>query len=101
LPSITPPSEDSSPSPQTAEGSSKHSPEAISEDSPDSGLKRKASDEDLGEGPSQKSAHTDSNGKKDKSATTKRKSSGSGPVSSTFRSASVSYLYCRQRTKVV
>lgn len=52
--SITPPSEDSSPSPQTA--SNKQSPEA--EDSPDPGLKRKASDEDLDEEPSQKNAHT-------------------------------------------
>lgn len=60
LPSITPPSEDSSPSPQAAESSSKQSPEESSpqEDFSEFGLKRKASDEDLGEGPSQKSAHT-------------------------------------------
>ncbi|KAJ4485468.1 hypothetical protein J3R30DRAFT_1361700 [Lentinula aciculospora] len=79
LPSITPPSEDSSPSPS----SNKQSPEETSpsEDSPDSGLKRKASDEDLGEGPSQKSAHTvpGSSGKKDKASSSKRKTSGSGP----------------------
>ncbi|KAE9409416.1 hypothetical protein BT96DRAFT_593157 [Gymnopus androsaceus JB14] len=78
--SVTPPSQDSSPSPQPGEGSSnKQSPEAISEDSPDSGLKRKASDEDLDEEPSQKNANTGPNGKKDKSTTSKRKSSGSGP----------------------
>ncbi|KAJ3751097.1 hypothetical protein DFH05DRAFT_1469931 [Lentinula detonsa] len=83
LSNITPPSEDSSPSPQAAEGSSKQSPEesSPSEDSPDFGLKRKADDEDLGEGPSQKNAHTmsESNGKKDKSSSSKRKTSGSGP----------------------
>ncbi|KAJ3905207.1 hypothetical protein F5879DRAFT_1009536 [Lentinula edodes] len=87
LPSITPPSEDSSPSPQAAESSSKQSPEESSpqEDFSEFGLKRKASDEDLGEGPSQKSAHTGSIGKKDKAASSKRKSSGSGPVSFAYR----------------
>ncbi|KAF7306426.1 BZIP family transcriptional factor [Mycena indigotica] len=59
LPSLTPPSADSSPSP----------PEE------DNSLKRKASADDLEEGPS-KSQHTLSNGKK---GTARRKSSGNGP----------------------
>ncbi|KAJ3767386.1 hypothetical protein FB446DRAFT_696377 [Lentinula raphanica] len=83
LSNVTPPSEDSSPSPQAAESSNKQSPEenSPSEDSNDFGLKRKASEEDLGEGPSQKNAHTmaNSNAKKDKAAPSKRKTSGSGP----------------------
>ncbi|KAK7064788.1 BZIP family transcriptional factor [Favolaschia claudopus] len=62
LPSLTPPSEDSSPSPPQ-----QNSPED------DHALKRKASNEDLEEGPSQKNQHTLPNGKK---STTKRKSSG-------------------------
>ncbi|KAF9066565.1 hypothetical protein BDP27DRAFT_1384274 [Rhodocollybia butyracea] len=78
LPSATPSSEDSSPSPQT---SNKQSPEATNnyEDSPDTGLKRKASDEDMDDSPSQKNAHTSSSGKKDKVAPSRRKSSGAGP----------------------
>ncbi|KAF8213750.1 hypothetical protein K438DRAFT_1565466 [Mycena galopus ATCC 62051] len=76
LPSLTPPSEDSSPSPPQQSGSK--SPDD------DHDLKRKASDEDLDleEGPSQKAQHTSGNGKK---GTTKRKSSGGGnanPVNS-------------------
>ncbi|KAJ7037455.1 hypothetical protein C8F04DRAFT_412038 [Mycena alexandri] len=66
LPSLTPPSEDSSPSPPQQSGSK--SPE----DEHD--LKRKASDDSLDEEPSQKTQHTLSNGKKGGSA--KRKSSG-------------------------
>jgi AP-1-like factor len=66
LPSLTPPSEDSSPSPPQQSGSK--SPE----DEHD--LKRKASDDSLDEGPSQKAQHTSSNGKK--GASTRRKSSG-------------------------
>ncbi|KAF5392563.1 hypothetical protein D9757_002110 [Collybiopsis confluens] len=80
LPSVTPPSEDSSPSPSAADNSNKQSPEAsILDDPTDSRLKRKASDEDLDEEPSQKSAHTSANGKKDKTASSKRKTSGSAP----------------------
>ncbi|KAJ6498001.1 hypothetical protein C8R47DRAFT_315670 [Mycena vitilis] len=66
LPSLTPPSEDSSPSPPQDSGSK--SPE----DEHD--LKRKASDDDFEEGPSSKSQHTLGNGKK--GASTRRKSSG-------------------------
>ncbi|KAJ7451141.1 hypothetical protein FB451DRAFT_1342833 [Mycena latifolia] len=67
LPSLTPPSEDSSPSPPQQSGSK--SPE----DEHD--LKRKASDDSLDEEPSQKSQHTLANGKKGGSST-RRKSSG-------------------------
>lgn len=49
LPSITPPSEDSSPSPPNMNGD---------DDLGDSVLKRKASDEDLDESPNQKSQNT-------------------------------------------
>ncbi|KAJ7785663.1 hypothetical protein B0H16DRAFT_1048 [Mycena metata] len=65
LPSLTPPSEDSSPSPPQQSGSK----------SPDDehDLKRKASDDSLDEEPSQKTQHTLTNGKK--GGSTKRKSS--------------------------
>ncbi|KAJ7171761.1 hypothetical protein C8R43DRAFT_24587 [Mycena crocata] len=67
LPSLTPPSEDSSPSPPQQSGSK--SPEEEHD------LKRKASDDSLEaeEGPSQKSQHTLGNGKK--GGSTRRKSS--------------------------
>ncbi|KAJ7674435.1 hypothetical protein B0H17DRAFT_157771 [Mycena rosella] len=65
LPSLTPPSEDSSPSPPEQSGSK--SPED------DHDLKRKASDDSLDEEPSQKSQHTLGNGKK--GGATRRKSS--------------------------
>ncbi|KAJ7789461.1 hypothetical protein B0H14DRAFT_2472064 [Mycena olivaceomarginata] len=68
LPTLTPPSEDSSPSPPQQSGSK--SPE----DEHD--LKRKASDDDLSDGPSQKTQHTSGNGKK--GTGTRRKSSGGG-----------------------
>ncbi|KAJ7238998.1 hypothetical protein B0H12DRAFT_83239 [Mycena haematopus] len=69
LPTLTPPSEDSSPSPPQQSGSK--SPDD------DHDLKRKASEEDFDdEGPSQKAQHTLSNGKK--GASTRRKSSGGG-----------------------
>ncbi|KAJ6519237.1 hypothetical protein C8R45DRAFT_1085272 [Mycena sanguinolenta] len=67
LPTLTPPSEDSSPSPPQQSGSK--SPDD------DHDLKRKASDEDFEEGPSSKAQHTLSNGKK---APSRRKSSGGG-----------------------
>lgn len=51
LPSITPPSEDSSPSPPNMNG------DGGSDGGGDPVLKRKASDEDFEEGPSQKSQH--------------------------------------------
>ncbi|KAF7367426.1 BZIP family transcriptional factor [Mycena sanguinolenta] len=67
LPTLTPPSEDSSPSPPQQSGNK----------SPDDehDLKRKASDEDFEEGPSTKAQHTLSNGKK---APSRRKASGGG-----------------------
>ncbi|KAJ6573923.1 hypothetical protein DFH09DRAFT_1151419 [Mycena vulgaris] len=65
LPSLTPPSEDSSPSPPQQSGSK--SPEEEHD------LKRKASDDSLDEEPSQKSQHTLGNGKKGGSS--RRKSS--------------------------
>ncbi|KAJ7139494.1 hypothetical protein C8R44DRAFT_606621 [Mycena epipterygia] len=71
LPSLTPPSEDSSPSPPQQSGSK--SPE----DEHD--LKRKASDDSLDEEPSQKSQHTLGNGKKGGSS--RRKSSAGGGTS--------------------
>ncbi|KAJ7293911.1 hypothetical protein C8J57DRAFT_1270342 [Mycena rebaudengoi] len=67
LPSLTPPSEDSSPSPPQQSGSK--SPD----DDHDHALKRKASDDSLDEEPNQKSQHT-LNGKK--SGPSRRKSSG-------------------------
>ncbi|RDB29323.1 AP-1-like transcription factor [Hypsizygus marmoreus] len=72
LPSITPPSEDSSPSPPNTNNDG-----GGNEDSGDPALKRKASDEDFDEGPSQKAQHTA--GTK-KSTNPRRKSTGaSGP----------------------
>ncbi|KAJ6626976.1 hypothetical protein B0H10DRAFT_1997498 [Mycena sp. CBHHK59/15] len=68
LPSLTPPSVDSSPSPPQQSGSK--SPDD------DPALKRKASDDSLDEGPSQKSQHTMANGKKGGSSSSRRKSSG-------------------------
>ncbi|KAJ3514930.1 hypothetical protein NLJ89_g2084 [Agrocybe chaxingu] len=54
LPSLTPPSEDSSPSPPNS-----NNQDPPSEDNPEPAApKRKASDEDLSEGPSQKTQHT-------------------------------------------
>lgn len=53
LPSLTPPSEDSSPSPP---GSSNNDQQ--NDDSADYALKRKASDEDFSDGPTQKSQNT-------------------------------------------
>lgn len=52
LPSLTPPSEDSSPSPPNSNHDNGN------DDINDSALKRKASDEDLSDGPTQKSQHT-------------------------------------------
>jgi len=51
LPSLTPPSEDSSPSPSNSNQDNGN------DDNNDSALKRKASDEDLSDGPTQKSQH--------------------------------------------
>ncbi|TFK38606.1 hypothetical protein BDQ12DRAFT_94637 [Crucibulum laeve] len=73
LPSLTPPSEDSSPSP------SNHNQDG-DYDASEMGPKRKASSEDLEEGPSQKSQHTMGNDKKGAGASaSRRKSSGSAP----------------------
>lgn len=58
LPSLTPPSEDSSPSPPNMNDSNKPSPTDDRDDNSDSALKRKASDDDLSEGPSQKNQNT-------------------------------------------
>lgn len=52
LPSLTPPSEDSSPSPPNS------NQDNINDDGNDSMLKRKASDDDLSDEPTQKSQHT-------------------------------------------
>lgn len=52
LPSLTPPSEDSSPSPANS------NQDNANDDNNDSALKRKASDDDLSDGPTQKSQHT-------------------------------------------
>jgi AP-1-like factor len=52
LPSLTPPSEDSSPSPPNS------NQDNANDDNNDSALKRKASDDDLSDGPTQKSQHT-------------------------------------------
>lgn len=57
LPTLTPPSEDSSPSPPSTNNDST-SPTQADDDGVDQVLKRKASDEDLEEGPSQKNQHT-------------------------------------------
>lgn len=70
LPSMTPPSEDSSPSPPNTTN------EQGVEDGGDPALKRKASDGDFEQGPSSKSQHT-ANTKKS-SSSTRRKSSGTG-----------------------
>jgi AP-1-like factor len=51
LPSLTPPSEESSPSPSNS------NQENVNDDNNDSALKRKASEEDLSDGPTQKSQH--------------------------------------------
>jgi AP-1-like factor len=67
LPSITPPSEDSSPSPPNSHHDSHD------HDDDNSAPKRKASVDDLQEGPSQKSQHTLNN---DRKAGTRRKSTG-------------------------
>ncbi|KDQ30313.1 hypothetical protein PLEOSDRAFT_1111247 [Pleurotus ostreatus PC15] len=77
LPTLTPPSEDSSPSPPSTNNDS-NSPTQADDEGADQALKRKASDEDLEEGPSQKNQHTLSN-KKGAATTTRRKSSGSAP----------------------
>ncbi|KAJ8520370.1 hypothetical protein ONZ45_g2817 [Pleurotus djamor] len=79
LPTLTPPSEDSSPSPPSAHDESSNSPNADNDDNPESALKRKASDEDFEAGPSSKSQHTSSNKKASSSTTTRRKSSGTAP----------------------
>ncbi|KAK7059221.1 DNA-binding transcription factor yap1 [Paramarasmius palmivorus] len=73
---ISPISDDSSPSPPNANKSdgNKRSPEGMDEPT-ESALKRKASDDDFEEGPSQKNQHTANN---KKGGTTKRKASGSG-----------------------
>ncbi|KAF9455370.1 hypothetical protein BDZ94DRAFT_1230954 [Collybia nuda] len=68
LPSITPPSEDSSPSPPNMNG------DGGNDEGTDPVLKRKASDEDFEEGPSQKSQHT--SGNKKSSSMARRKSLG-------------------------
>ncbi|KAG7450781.1 uncharacterized protein BT62DRAFT_535171 [Guyanagaster necrorhizus] len=81
LPSLNPPSEDSSPSPPRSGEPSSSVRNQDDDDSfvqGDSALKRKASDEDLEEGPSQKSQHTAGNNKKGASSS-KRKSTGNGP----------------------
>lgn len=70
LPSITPPSEDSSPSPPN---SHHDSPD---HDDDNSAPKRKASIDDLQEGPSQKSQHTLNNDRKAGTTGTRRKSTG-------------------------
>ncbi|SJL05348.1 uncharacterized protein ARMOST_08715 [Armillaria ostoyae] len=80
LPSLNPPSEDSSPSPPRSAEAGSSMPAQDDDDSfvqGDTALKRKASDDDLEEGPSQKSQHTAGNSKKGASAS-KRKSTG-GP----------------------
>ncbi|KAJ7771951.1 hypothetical protein DFH07DRAFT_803253 [Mycena maculata] len=71
LPSLTPPSEDSSPSPPQQSGSK--SPEEEHD------LKRKASDDSFEEGPSQKSQHTLGNGKKAGSSRRKSSSGAANP----------------------
>jgi AP-1-like transcription factor len=53
----SPPSQDNSPSPKSGD-SSKQSPPEMIDDSGESALKRKASMDDLEEGPSQKNQHT-------------------------------------------
>lgn len=52
LPSLTPPSDDSSPSPSNS------NQEALNDDLNEPPLKRKASDEDLSDTPNQKNQHT-------------------------------------------
>ncbi|CAA7264676.1 unnamed protein product [Cyclocybe aegerita] len=76
LPSLTPPSEDSSPSPPNS-----NNQDPPSEDNPEPAApKRKASDDDLSEGPSQKAQHTDREKRAPTStnanASSRRKSSG-------------------------
>jgi len=72
LPSFTPPSEDSSPSPPNL-----NNEQNGSEDGGDSLLKRKASEDDFDDAPNSKSQHTSAN---KKNTATRRKSSGaSGP----------------------
>ncbi|KAK0446471.1 uncharacterized protein EV420DRAFT_1484108 [Desarmillaria tabescens] len=81
LPSLNPPSEDSSPSPPRSGEPSSSARIQDDDDSfvqGDTSMKRKASSEDLEEGPSQKSQHTAGNSKKGASAS-KRKSTGNGP----------------------
>ncbi|KAF8168354.1 hypothetical protein B0H34DRAFT_792972 [Crassisporium funariophilum] len=68
LPSLTPPSEDSSPSPPNS------NQDHANDDINDAALKRKASDDDLSDGPSSKTQHTSENDKKNSAA--RRKSSG-------------------------
>ncbi|KAF5361680.1 hypothetical protein D9758_007382 [Tetrapyrgos nigripes] len=80
----SPPSQDNTPSPNSGEGSSKQSPPEMTDDSGEPALKRKASDEDMDEGPSQKNQHTAAHstlasGSRRSSTATKRKSSGANP----------------------
>ncbi|KAK0207995.1 hypothetical protein DFS33DRAFT_1271363 [Desarmillaria ectypa] len=78
LPSLNPPSEDSSPSPPRSGEPSSSMQTQDDDDSfvqGDTSMKRKASNEDFEEGPSQKSQHTAGNGKKGASSS-KRKSNG-------------------------
>ncbi|KAH9487173.1 AP-1-like transcription factor yap1 [Psilocybe cubensis] len=71
LPSLTPPSEDSSPSPPNSNQDG-----GGNDDVPETALKRKASDEDFSDdGPTTKSQHT-GNDKKSSSGNSRRKSTG-------------------------
>lgn len=70
LPSLTPPSEDSSPSPPNS------NQDNANDDNNDSALKRKASDEDFSDGPTQKSQHISSSDKRASSGGARRKSTG-------------------------
>ncbi|KAL0577393.1 DNA-binding transcription factor yap1 [Marasmius crinis-equi] len=77
LPTMSPSSENSSPSPpNTNKGDNKQSSEEAEEQSQESALKRKASDDDFEEGPSQKNQHTASGSSTKKGSATKRKSTG-------------------------
>lgn len=60
LPTLTPPSEDSSPSPPNMNGNeTRERSQSTNDDDPlDPALKRKASDDDLDDEPSQKNQHT-------------------------------------------
>ncbi|KAF8887715.1 hypothetical protein BD779DRAFT_1525842 [Infundibulicybe gibba] len=74
VPSATPSSDDNSPSPSSVNHDS-----AGNDDVGDPVLKRKASDEDFEEGPSQKNQHTSGNGSKKTSSSARRKSTGTAP----------------------